>query len=105
MSTRTPWAPIGSTPFTLPEPASATTAQLRFTGLLWLLATLAWARLTLYPLLLSLAPAQELGPGSPSPSLAQRISLGTAFSLLLVWALWLLLSLRTAALEGRPKFV
>ena len=98
-----PWAPVGAGPFTLQPLPAATLPQLRCRGLAWLLGTLLWARCTLLPLLLQPLHAPS---GQPLPlSLPLRLSLATAASLLLAWALWVLLALHGARVGGAKRFL
>jgi hypothetical protein len=98
-----PWEPVGAGAFALPPLPAPSAAALRWHGLAWLLGTLLWARCTLVPLLL--APLR-LPSGQPLPlSLPLRLALATAASLLLAWALWLLLALHGARARGLPRFL
>ena len=100
---RLPWAPVGAGAFTLPPRPLPTAAELRWHGLAWLLGSLLWARCTLVPLLLQPLHAPS---GQPLPlSLPLRLALATAASLLLAWALWLLLALHGARARGLARFL
>ena len=98
-----PWAPVGSAAFTLPPRPTPTQSELRCLGLAWLCGTLLWARCTLLPLLLQ--PLHHPSGAPLPPSLALRLSLATAASLLLAWALWVLLALHQARVAGSQRFL
>ena len=99
-----PWSPVGTGDFNLQPPPAATTAQLRCYGLAWLLGTALWSACTLYPLLREGAAAAAAG-APPPLSLALRLALGTAASLLLVWALWVLQALHRARVDQSARFL